>query len=339
MLCTTAEALVEVVQSSKQIKIQGLSLMDAFADAEVFTSGRWKVAGYDWEVRVLPNKFINNYNLHGVALRLYFRSDEVPTANNVVKANFSCRLIDPSGKLKPFEGISLTSDFKHSGDSCYLGAIKTRRDLQTSGYLQDDALTVECTLKVLKKLHNKETTTHRPADDLVPSSGLNHHLGELLQKGTGADITLVVSGESFTAHKAILASRSPVFMAEFFGHMKEKCSPRVEIKDMEVAVFRAMLHFIYTDSAPELDLPEDGTAIAQHLLVAADRYGIDRLKLICEDKLYDGISVDTAATTLALAEQHGCSHLELIILIIEAVMVSCPSAMNDLLKAVHGRKN
>jgi len=24
-----------------------------------------------------------------------------------------------------------------------------------------------------------------PADDLVPSSGLNHHLGELLEKGTG----------------------------------------------------------------------------------------------------------------------------------------------------------
>ena len=120
-------------------------------------------------------------------------------------------------------------------------------------------------------------------------------------------------------------------------------------------VFRTLLHFIYTDSAPELDRPEDGAAVAQHLLVAADRYGIDRLKLFCEDRLYDGVNVETAAATLALAEQHGCSHshlkakcVELIAANLEAamategyshLMASCPSVMNDLLKAVHGRKN
>ena len=181
-----------------------------------------------------------------------------------------------------------------------------RRDLlQTSGYLKDDAFVVECTLAVLREL-DKNATTHcpRPADDLVPSSGLHHHLGELLHKGTGSDVTLVTAGESFAAHKAILASRSPFFMAEFFGHMKEKRSQRVEIKDMDAAILGAMLRFIYTDSAPE---PEDdgGVATAPHLLAAADRYGVDRVKLACEDRLHDGVSVDTVATTLALAEQHG----------------------------------
>jgi speckle-type POZ protein len=39
------------------------------------------------------------------------------------------------------------------------------------------------------------------------------------------------------------------------------------------------------------------------LLVAADRYGLERLKLICEDKLCNYISAGTAATSLALAEQ------------------------------------
>lgn len=59
---------------------------------------------------------------------------------------------------------------------------------------------------------------------------LHHDLGELLRKGTGSDVTLVVAGESFAAHKAILASRSPVFMAEFFGNMAESHSQPVEIK-------------------------------------------------------------------------------------------------------------
>ncbi|CAL5039872.1 unnamed protein product [Urochloa decumbens] len=340
------ETLTEVVQSTKQIKIQGFSVTSAMSNGEFFKSRtRWTVGGYDWEVQVVPRA--SNGSRDYVALNLRFHS-EAPTDNNV-KANFSCRFIDPSGKLKPSQGSSGTYKFTRGSYTFNIMAIA---DLKTSGYIKDDAFTVECTIMVLRELA-KNAVTHRPADDLAPSSGLHHHLGELLQKGTGADVTLVVSGESFTVHKAILASRSPVFMAEFFGQMKEKRSPRVDIKGMEAAIFRAMLQFIYTDSAPELDRPEDGTAIAQHLLVAADMYGIDRLKLICEDKLYDGINVDTAATTLALAEQHGCSHLkakciELIAANLEAamategykhLMASCPSVMNDLLKAVHGEKN
>jgi speckle-type POZ protein len=47
-----------------------------------------------------------------------------------------------------------------------------------------------------------------------------------------------------------------------------------------------------------------------HLLVAADRYGLDRLKAICEDKLYHAIDVETVATPLTLAEQHHCAQLK-----------------------------
>jgi len=147
-------------------------------------------------------------------------------------------------------------------------------------------------------------------------------------------------------------------MAEFFGHVKEKRSPRVEIKDMDAGILGAMLRFIYTDSVPEPEDGDDGGVgasmhRAQHLLAAADRYGIDRLKVACEDRLFDGVIVDTAATTLALAEQHGCYHLkgrcvELIAANLEAVLAtdgykhltaSCPSVMDDLLMAVHARKN
>jgi speckle-type POZ protein len=122
---------------------------------------------------------------------------------------------------------------------------------------------------------------------------------------------------------------------------------------MEAPIFGAVLRFMYTDMVPELERQEDGAIIAQHLLAAADRYGLNRLKSMCEDKLCDGTRVETAATTLALAEQHGCPKLkarcvEFIAANLDDVMAtegykhlmtSSPLVLNDLLRAVRGRKN
>uniref|UniRef100_A0A453EM94 BTB domain-containing protein n=1 Tax=Aegilops tauschii subsp. strangulata TaxID=200361 RepID=A0A453EM94_AEGTS len=82
----------------------------------------------------------------------------------------------------------------------------------------------------------------------------------------------------------ILAARSPVFKAELVGPMKENKMRCVHIEDMDADVFGALLHFIYTDELPVTTRKEE-TAMAQHLLVAADRYDMERLKLVCQDKL------------------------------------------------------
>jgi speckle-type POZ protein len=74
-------------------------------------------------------------------------------------------------------------------------------------------------------------------------------------------------------------------------------------------VFKALLCFMYTDSLPETEKEDEGTMF-QHLLVAADRYNLERLKLICEEKLCNHIDVDTIATILVLAEQHHCGGLK-----------------------------
>jgi speckle-type POZ protein len=74
---------------------------------------------------------------------------------------------------------------------------------------------------------------------------------------------------------------------------------------MEPRVFKAMLHFVYNDALPEIDVGEM-MVMAQHLLVAADRYCLVRLKLICEEKLCSYIDTGSVGTMLALADQHGC---------------------------------
>lgn len=73
---------------------------------------------------------------------------------------------------------------------------------------------------------------------------------------------------------------------------------------------------MYWDELPDMqelmgtDSTLASTLVAQHLLAAADRYALERLKAICESKLCEGIAINTVATTLALAEQHHCFQLK-----------------------------
>ncbi|CAL5049201.1 unnamed protein product [Urochloa decumbens] len=330
-------------------KINGYSATKAMAETDSLPSKRLAVGGYEWEIHYTPSLVVCDY--YYVAFKLVLLG--APRWHDV-KATLRCRLIDDASRIGSVEN-QLSHAFKHAEESSEWLQCRRRSALEWSSIFKDDSFTVECTITVItdtEQLPGTATATHALPRH-AGSQSLCHDLGELLRKGTGSDVTLVVSGESFAAHKAILASRSPVFMAQFFGHMKEARLHRVEIKDMEAAVFRAMLRFIYTDMVPELDQPEDGVIMAQHLLAAADMYGIDRLKLMCEDRLCDGTDVETAATALGLAEQHGCSKLkarclELIAANLDAVietegykhlMESSPLVMNDLIRAVRRRKN
>nr|CAB3490359.1 unnamed protein product [Digitaria exilis] len=67
----------------------------------------------------------------------------------------------------------------------------------------------------------------------VPPSNMPSHFSRLLQDGHGVDVTFEVAGETFAAHRYVLAERSSVFMAELFGPMKEKAMDYIRIDDME----------------------------------------------------------------------------------------------------------
>lgn len=150
----------------------------------------------------------------------------------------------------------------------------------------------------------------------VPASDIGDHLGRLLDRADGSDVSFSVAGETFRAHRAILAARSPVFRAELFGSMAEAAMPCITLRDIEPSTFGVLLRFMYTDGLPtdeELGSSSESsgtTELFQRVLAAADRYDLGRLKLLCAQKLWESVSVETVATTLGYAEMHNCPELK-----------------------------
>ena len=89
---------------------------------------------------------------------------------------------------------------------------------------------------------------------------MHRNLGDLLLSEKGADVVFDVGGQTFAAHRCVLAARSPVFSAELLGTMKESNNTTgvVRVDDMEAQVFKALLHFVYTDSLPRTEKEDKG---------------------------------------------------------------------------------
>ncbi|TVU42543.1 hypothetical protein EJB05_08955, partial [Eragrostis curvula] len=123
------------------------------------------------------------------------------------------------------------------------------------------------------------------------------------------DITIVK--EPQVAQTAVIEVRVPPSdLTDDFGKLEF-----ITIEDMQPGVFKALLHFMYTDSLPdiediELDEIQEDEDVVKHLLVAADKYALERLKLVCTDMLCRSLNLRTVVTTLALAELHSCSQLK-----------------------------
>ncbi|XP_049946864.1 mucin-17-like isoform X2 [Schistocerca serialis cubense] len=129
-------------------------------------------------------------------------------------------------------------------------------------------------------------------------------LSALLDAGEGAVVTLVAGDARLAAHRAVLASRSPVFEAMFRHDPLEASNGQVAVQDVEGPVLRQLLAYLYTLQAPRLP------SMSAQLLAAADKYGVSALKAECELQLAAQLSVGTAAATAALAVRHSSDSLK-----------------------------
>ncbi|CAL5007574.1 unnamed protein product [Urochloa decumbens] len=307
LLCTS-----EAYMSTYKFKIAGYSLTRGIGVGNFIRSATFTIGGHDWSIRFYPDG-IDETSQDSVSTSL-----EMMSSNADVRARYHLRFVAhgtvPINVLKqvPMAQCAEVIRWFRSWDATRFGQQKAcilRSLLEPGSYLVNDALTIQCDLTVVSKLQWFENKEEYGVE--VPPCDMMGHFGKLLEEKVGSDVTFLVGGDTFEAHKIVLAVRSPVFKAQFFGPMRDPVACRVTVEDMQPAVFEALLHFIYNDSLPDIgDLEgKDYGEMLRHLLVAADRYAMDRLKVVCQRTICKYLDVENVASTLALAEQHECDRL------------------------------
>eukprot|EP00594_Rhizosolenia_setigera_P021143 CAMPEP_0178980024 /NCGR_PEP_ID=MMETSP0789-20121207/26237_1 /TAXON_ID=3005 /ORGANISM="Rhizosolenia setigera, Strain CCMP 1694" /LENGTH=793 /DNA_ID=CAMNT_0020670333 /DNA_START=181 /DNA_END=2560 /DNA_ORIENTATION=- len=156
-------------------------------------------------------------------------------------------------------------------------------------------------------------------DRRVPPSSLVQDLRSLVGNELMSDLTLVVEGQHIYAHKVMLV-RCPYFRAMLLGEMMESNQQiiRLEGEVVRYPIFLKILEYLYTDDIQDIfssspvssatlsamDVESEHIMTTMELFVAADLFCIPRLKSLCETKMLETVTVDSAPNLLFLADQH-----------------------------------
>ncbi|XP_039841251.1 BTB/POZ and MATH domain-containing protein 2-like [Panicum virgatum] len=300
------------VEGTRQFDIVGYSALKALGRRHSVTSGTFRVAGRDW---VLVCRF------------------------------------DPAALSDIGNGEAESIIFTPSSSSCKQAVPDAFRKWEAR-YVRDDRLRICCTVRVLE-VESRPTSYCFVAAPSPPDT--TRWLSALLGSGRRAvlpqraDVTFAVGTSRFDAHRLVLAARSPVFRAKFFGSSRDSRQRWFRVHDVGAPVFGAMLRFIYTDELP----PEAAApATAHDLLVAADLYDLERLRLMCERTLWESVLADGVSAALSVLlrvnGRHSCRQLEDLCVGSVAgaweaatatdeyreLKASCPALLNDILEKV-----
>ncbi|KAL5991754.1 BTB/POZ and MATH domain-containing protein 3 [Asimina triloba] len=263
---SSSKSVNETVNGSHHFTIRGYSLAKGMGPGKYISSDTFMVGGYQWAIYFYPDGKNPEDSSMYVSVFISLASEGTD-----VRALFELTLLDQSGKGKhkvhshfdrslesgpytlKYRGIMKALALAEYERICRMdnhnlwlmtGKKRTRRlgykrffrrtTLETSDYLKDDCLAMNCTVGVVR------TRIEGPKQYMIPipPSDMGQRLKELLDSGIGTDIAFEVGDETFKAHKLILAARSPVFRAQFFGLIGNPNMDKVVVQDVEAPVFK-----------------------------------------------------------------------------------------------------
>ena len=133
----------------------------------------------------------------------------------------------------------------------------------------------------------------------VPPSVIACGLKKLVGSGRYSDITFIVEGKGVMAHK-ILCMRCPSLQDMIPVRCEDGGADEIVIADIGHGTFSSLLQFLYSDAC------DVGACNVTDLFHAANRFGVDRLKKICECVLVKSLDVNNVCKMALLGDTcHG----------------------------------
>ncbi|KAJ8680901.1 hypothetical protein QAD02_016688 [Eretmocerus hayati] len=119
-----------------------------------------------------------------------------------------------------------------------------------------------------------------------------------------SDIKITVGKETIYAHKIILINGNEVFAAMLEHETLESTKNVINIEDVKYNVMYELVRFIYIGEVYHLD------KMAEELLIAADKYGIEVLKHKCGNYLCQILSNSNVVELLSFADTYNVEKLK-----------------------------
>ena len=154
----------------------------------------------------------------------------------------------------------------------------------------------------------------------VPPPSLVSDLSRLINHPELSDVTFLVEGREIQANRSILAVRSEYFRILLYnGGMKESIQshesaiagagpgyrPPIELREVSYPVFSKVLEYLYTDNVTGVTLD-----LGIPLLIMSERFMLDRLKGLCEDRLRRELTVENVIGIFLASHQHNATGLK-----------------------------
>ncbi|CAN6293489.1 unnamed protein product [Urochloa humidicola] len=197
---------VGTVTGHHLLHVEGYSrTKEDFPNGKCVKSCPFRVAGCSWRIWYYPNGD-RSQDADYIAVFLSL----VESATGPVKARAKFSLIDQEGEPVPPHTVS-TKLCEFSIQDTAWGSYRfiSKEFLEASEHLKDECFKIMCDVIIPGKLRIEERATASPFV-AVPPSDMHKHFGDFLKAKDGVDVTFQVAGETFRAHRHILAARSPV---------------------------------------------------------------------------------------------------------------------------------
>ncbi|XP_065222340.1 speckle-type POZ protein-like [Planococcus citri] len=236
-----------------------------------------------WRIKIYPNDIGDVKDT--IALEVRHLCSFGPNLVGIESAEINVSMINDKKEAL----ISANTTFDEPGDFSekVWSPFCTKDDFFRNRVLQNDILTLSVTMKwifphthVISSLHKTSTPRPAPRTTLITSTS-TENFESMLENPKLADVIFAINGSKYPAHSKILAARSPVLATMLYRKYvkSEKLKKiRINVTHMNEEVLRAMLRYIYTGKCENL------SKLADQLLVAAVKYGLDGLRQICEEE-------------------------------------------------------